>query len=208
MDLVKIGFLIKADGLVKANKEIDALLAKADKLNNLGGAGGGTGSGSGGKPRNQNKPAKEIDKTTKALEKQKIIGDYVSQGLDKSTATTLANFKQLGASTKDLNKMFAQLGNIKSLEQANKAVKDLAKAQKQAQKDIEKQEKALESARQKRLSAEQKEYQKTQEQAKKSIKQQEQQLEASRQKKLSAEQKAYQKTQEEAKKLQQKQQLN
>ncbi len=107
MDLVKIGFLIKADGLVKANKEIDALLAKADKLNNLGGAGGGTGSGSGGKQRNQNNPAKEIDKTTKALEKQKIIGDYVSQGLDKSTATTLANFKQLGASTKDLNKMFA-----------------------------------------------------------------------------------------------------
>ena len=206
MDLVKIGFLIKADGLVKANKEIDALLAKADKLNNLGGAGGGTGSGSGGKQRNQNKPAKEIDKTTKALEKQKIIGDYVSQGLDKSTATTLANFKQLGASTKDLNKMFAQLGNIKSLEQANKAVKDLAKAQKQAQKDIEKQEKAIESTRQKRLSAEQKEYQKTQEQAKKSIKQQEQQLEASRQKKLSAEQKAYQKTQEDAKKLQQKQQ--
>ena len=81
MDLVKIGFLIKADGLVKANKEIDALLAKADKLNNLGGgAGGGTGSGSGGKQRNQNKPSKEIDKTTKALEKQKIIGDYVSQG--------------------------------------------------------------------------------------------------------------------------------
>ena len=213
MDLVKIGFQIKADGLVKANKEIDALLAKADKLNNLGGAGGGIGSGSGGKQRNQNNPAKEIDKTTKALEKQKIIGDYVSQGLDKSTATTLANFKQLGASTKDLNKMFAQLGNIKSLEQANKAVKDLAKAQKQAQKDIEKQEKAIESTRQKRLSAEQKEYQKTQEQARKAAaKQQElankaqQNADNLRQKTLAAEQKYYQKVQEEARKAAAKQQ--
>ena len=47
MDLVKIGFQINANGLKDANKELDNLLAKADKLNALGN-GGGQGGGSGG----------------------------------------------------------------------------------------------------------------------------------------------------------------
>ena len=80
MDLVKIGFVVSAKGLKDANNEVDKLLNRVDKI------------GSGSKKNasdfeNSQKRIKdssksttnEIDKTTKALERQRLIGDYLQR---------------------------------------------------------------------------------------------------------------------------------
>ena len=108
MDLVKIGFQISADGLAKANKELDALLAKADKLNNMPvGVGGGNG---GGKPRPQAKPPRDpeldaLERKRKAIiELESLKTKYINQGFGKGASTQLAKMEISGADTSTLNK--------------------------------------------------------------------------------------------------------
>lgn len=139
MDLVKIGFLVKADGLKDANTQVDQLLTKVDKI------------GKGGKQaatefdNSQKKVAsttkkvtKEVDATTKALEKQKLVGDYLGKGLDKTTANSIASFKQLGASTEQINQQLNQLGKNGALVQQQKQAAALTKEQEKHQEQVKK----------------------------------------------------------------------
>ena len=136
MDLVKIGFQINANGLKDANKQVDDLLSKVDKIGTQGKKSAADFETSQKKVKESSKEAaKEVDKTTKALEKQKIIGDYLGKGLDKTTASIMANFKQLGAKSGDLDKMFSQLGKNKGIielkknaEKVQKEYRDLSKS--------------------------------------------------------------------------------
>ena len=89
MDLVKIGFQINANGLKDANKQVDDLLSKVDKIGTQGKKSAADFESSQKKVKESSKEAaKGVDKTSKALEKQKIIGEYLGKGLDKTTATS------------------------------------------------------------------------------------------------------------------------
>lgn len=128
MDLVKIGFVVSATGLKDANTEVNKLLDKVDSVGVKGKKAASEFETSQKKIKDSTqKAAKEVDKTTKALEKQKIIGDYLSKGLDKTTASIMANFQMLGAKTSDLDKMFTQLGKNKGAVELNKKVEKLQK---------------------------------------------------------------------------------
>lgn len=230
MDLVKIGFLIQTSGLEKANKEVDSLLDKTGKIGTVSKKSATEVESSQKKAKKAteettkavekntkavekgnkeaDKAKKAVEKTTKALEKQKIIGDYLGKGLDKTTATTVANFKQLGASVSETSTMLDTLANIKGILQERKDLEILAKQQKKAAADVIRQEQELEKARQKRFSSEQKYYLKVQEEAKKAQAKEQAALEKAaikeekaRQRKFSAEQKQYQKDMERIQKL-------
>lgn len=138
MDIVKIGFVIQAGGLEKANKEVDALLDKVGKISTEGKKSASDFENSQKKMQTSNRElGKEVDKTSKALEKQRIIGDYLGKGLDKSTATSLANFKLMGASVEQLNKQTNTLLNNKGLVQTQKDLAQLQKQQEQNTKIVQ-----------------------------------------------------------------------
>lgn len=128
MDLVHIGFKVDAKGLKEANNEVDSLLGKVDQI-------GTKGKKSASEFENsQKKVVKEVDKTSKALERQQIIGDYLGKGLDKTTASAIAGFKQLGATSAQTNSFIESLVNNKGLDQTRKDLEKLSKEQeKQAQ---------------------------------------------------------------------------
>lgn len=132
MDLVKIGFLIKADGLKDANTEVEKLLTKVDKV------------GKQGKKAatefedGQKTISKEVDKTSKALERQRIIGDYLGKGLDKTTSSAIASFKQLGATSAQTNSFIESLVNNKGLDQTRKDLEKLAKEQAKQEQAVKK----------------------------------------------------------------------
>lgn len=130
MDIVQIGFVIKAGGLEKANKEVDALLDKVGKIGTDGQKAASSFENSQKKIQNANREVgQEVDKTTKALEKQRIVGEYLGKGLDRSTATAIANFKQLGATTTQVDSLMKSLGNNKGLDQTRKDLEKLNKEQ-------------------------------------------------------------------------------
>lgn len=137
MDLVKIGFLIQTSGLEKANKEVDSLLDKTGKIGTVSKKSATEVESSQKKATKATEDAtkavdkntKAVEKTTKALEKQKIIGDYLGKGLDKTTATTVANFKQLGASVSETSTMLDALANNKGILQTRKDIEAANKAQ-------------------------------------------------------------------------------
>ncbi len=211
MDLVKIGFLIKADGLKDANTEVEKLLNRVDKI--------GTSSKKNAsefensqkkikkttedstKATDNNTKAndaktKAVERTTKALERQRLIGEYLGQGLDKTTASAIASFKQLGGTTQQISTLMASLANHQGLVQAQKDAAKLARDQAKAAEDLEK-------SRQKRMAAIQNEYQKNMELAAKEVAAQKaaaqkavDDAEKARQKKFSAVQKEYQQNME------------
>ena len=118
MDLVKIGFQINANGLKDANTEVDKLLDKVDNIGTKGKKASSEFESSQKKVKDSTQQvAKEVDKTSKALEKQKIVGDYLGKGLDKTTATSIASFKQLGATVSQTNEYISNQLNNKGLEQ-------------------------------------------------------------------------------------------
>jgi tape measure domain-containing protein len=161
MDLVKIGFLVKADGLKDANTQVDALLTRVDSIGTKGKKAASDFESSQKKTKDSvKKTGEEVDKTTKALERQRIIGEYLGKGLDKTTASAIASFRQLGGTTAQVNALMSSLASNKSLVQAQKDTTKLAREQ------IEQQQKALddaEKARQKRFAGEQNQYQKNME---------------------------------------------
>ena len=128
MDLVHIGFKVDAKGLKEANNEVDSLLGKVDQI-------GTKGKKSASEFENsQKKVVKEVDKTTKALEKQKLIGEYLGKGLDKATASAIASFRQLGGTTSQVNQLMSTFSNNKGLIETQKGLERLSKEQeKQAQ---------------------------------------------------------------------------
>src|SRR5574344_2293280 len=118
MDVVKIGFLIQTNGLEKANKEVDALLAKVGKLNNMPvGVGGGNG---GGKPRPQVKPSNDpeldvLERKRKAIiELESLKTKYINQGFGKGASTQLAKMEISGADVATLNKYQQALSATKA----------------------------------------------------------------------------------------------
>lgn len=141
MDLVKIGFQINANGLKDANTEVDKLLDKVDNIGTKGKKASSDFESSQKKVKDSTQQvSKEVDKTSKALEKQKIIGDYLGKGLDKTTATSIASFKQLGATVSQTNEYISNQLNNKGLEQTRK---DLAQLGKEQQKQQEQQAKLV-----------------------------------------------------------------
>lgn len=195
MDLVKIGFLIEANGLEKANKEVDALLAKAARLKGLG---GGVGTGRGSSPSTGSSPpsvgagagqAAQAGKSSeKLIRQQELLAQFLPL-MDKHTASLAAKFKALSDSTAEFNRYLTLVGSNKSFlkqqEAAEKLIASNKKLQEQAEKD-----------RQKALSKEQQNYQKSMEQARAAVQTAAETEEKARQKKLSAEQKYYQKQME------------
>ena len=140
MDLVKIGFQINANGLKDANNEVDKLLNRVDKI------------GSGSKKNasdfeNSQKRIKdssksttnEVDKTTKALERQRLIGEYLAKGLDRASATAVASFKQMGGTAAQVNTLMTSLANNKGVVQAQKDTARLTREQEAQAKALERQ---------------------------------------------------------------------
>ncbi len=114
MDLVKIGFQINANGLKDANTEVDKLLNRVDKIGSGSKKNASDFENSQKKTKDSvKKTGEEVDKTTKALERQRLIGDYLAKGLDRTTATAIANFKQLGGTTSQVNALMTSLANNK-----------------------------------------------------------------------------------------------
>ena len=137
MDLVKIGFQINANGLKDANTEVDKLLDKVDNIGTKGKKASSDFESSQKKVKDSTQQvAKEVDKTSKALEKQKIIGDYLGKGLDKTTATSIASFKQLGATVSQTNEYISNQLNNKGLEQTRKELTQLGKEQQKQQEQL------------------------------------------------------------------------
>ena len=123
MDLVHIGFKVDAKGLKEANNEVDSLLGKVDQI-------GTKGKKSASEFENsQKKVSKEVDKTSKALEKQRLIGEYLGKGLDKSTASAIASFRQLGGTTSQVNQLMSAFSNNKGLIETQKGLEKLSKEQ-------------------------------------------------------------------------------
>ena len=145
MDLVKIGFLIQTNGLEKANKEVDSLLDKTSKIGTVSKKAAADAETSQNKVKKATEGStkaadnntKAVEKTTKALEKQKIIGDYLGKGLDKTTATTVANFRQLGASVSETSTMLDTLANNKGILQTRKDIEAANKAQQEHARLVE-----------------------------------------------------------------------
>lgn len=186
MDLVKIGFLIQTNGLEKANKEVDALLAKADRLKNLGagkGSSAGSNSGSAG-----GSPSASTKTTEKMIKQQELLAHFLPL-MDKQTAALAAKFKALSDSTAELNKYLTLVGQNKAFLKQQESAERLIAAQKKLQEQAEKD-------RQKAFSKEQQDYQKRMDKAKASVQSANEAEEKARQKRLSAEQKYYQKQME------------
>lgn len=138
MDLVKIGFQINANGLKDANTEVDKLLDKVDNIGTKGKKASSDFESSQKKVKDSTqKVTKEVDKTSKALEKQKIIGDYLGKGLDKTTATSIASFKQLGGTASQVNTLMTSLASNKGLVQVQKDVARSAKEQEAQAKAVQ-----------------------------------------------------------------------
>ena len=200
MDLVKIGFMIQADGLKDAETRVDNLLKKVDELGKKKVNIPSGGSGSGSSPSSSAGTGGNNLKTSERMIKQQQLLASLLPTLDRQTAALVARFQLASDSVAELNKFMTLLGNnqaiVKQQQEAAKLVKEQQKLAEEA-----------EQARQKKYSAEQKYYQKQQELARKAaesdlaaIKKAEEEAEKARQRKFSAEQAYYQKQMELARK--------
>ena len=150
MDLVHIGYKIDATGIQEANKQVDALLSKTDKLNRTDVKVGGTGF---------SQTTKSVKDTSSSLdrmiERQKTLSSLLPY-MDKSTANLATTFWMASKEVNSFNKYLDVLDNKKAILDQKKQAEDYAKAQAKATADAEKD-------RQKRFSAEQDYYLKQQE---------------------------------------------
>lgn len=201
MDLVKIGFLIQANGLKDANKEVDSLLTRVDQIGTKSKKAAADFETGQKKVQGSAKDSERVVITAaeKMIKKQEALARFLQQPMDKQTAGLAASFSLVSDSAQDLNKYLGLLGQNKSFVQMKRETEALKKAQ---IAQIE----AAEAARQKQFTGEQKYYQKQVEAAKAAEAQikaahlkTSQDIEAARQKRYSAEQTYYQKQMEQAK---------
>lgn len=128
MDLVKIGFLIKADGLKDANTEVEKLLTKVDNIGTKGKKAATDFESSQTKVASASKKAtKEVDATTKALEKQRLVGGYLAQGYNKTTASAAASLKLMGANVSQVDTLLSQIGKNEGILKLRKDTEQLYK---------------------------------------------------------------------------------
>ena len=89
MDLVKIGFIVTANGLKEANAEVDKLLNRVDKIGTSSKKNASEFENSQKKIKKTTEDStkandtntKSVDRVTKALERQRLIGEYLGKGL-------------------------------------------------------------------------------------------------------------------------------
>ena len=137
MDLVKIGFQINANGLKDANKELDNLLAKADKLNALGN-GGGQGGGSGGSgtsPRTK-KLKDETNAADKMIQKQQTINQLLPY-MDKGVANLGSSFWLVSKEAQSFNKFLDIMGEQDAIIKQKKQTEALVKEQEKQAKAVQ-----------------------------------------------------------------------
>lgn len=132
MDLVKIGFIVTANGLKEANAEVDKLLTKVDTIGAKSKKSSSEFENSQKKIKDSiGKTSKETDSAIDANEKlinsykkvislEQVKSKYVSQGLGKTDATRLARLELSGADVTTLNNY------KKAVEETNKALAGLA----------------------------------------------------------------------------------
>ena len=145
MDLVKIGFIVTANGLKEANAEVDKLLNRVDKIGTSSKKNASEFESSQKKIKKTTEDStkandantKSVDRTTKALERQKLIGEYLGKGLDKTTASAIANFRQLGGTTAQVNVLMSSLASNKGLVQVQKDTARLTKEQEAQAKAVQ-----------------------------------------------------------------------
>lgn len=138
MDLVHIGFVVKPEGLKEANTQVNKLLDNVDQIGTKGKKSASEFENSQKKIKESSQQVtKEVDKTSKALEKQRLIGDYLGKGLDKTTASAIASFKQLGATSSQTNGFIESLLNNKGLDQTRKDLAQLNKEQEKQAKLVQ-----------------------------------------------------------------------
>lgn len=201
MDLVKIGFLIKADGLDKANKDVDGLLDKIDTLNkrkvNIGG-GSGT-------PKAVTQYQAISTAADKMLEKQKTLSQLLPY-MDKQTANLAAGFWMVSKEANQFNAFLDMIANNKALDTQRKEAEATAKAlanadnekeaarlkeMKARQEEYDKNMALMEKERQANMAAVQKQYQADMDAAAKATKDKADMEEAARVKRFKAEQAEY-----------------
>ena len=208
MDLVKIGFIVKADGLKDANTQVDTLLAKVDNIGTKGKKSASEFEAGQKKVRDSSKETANtfVSSADKMIKRQEALTKYLPL-MDKQTASLAASFSVASNEISKMDKFLGLVSKNKAIEQAKKDSELLAKTQQKQEQDYARALQQSEKARQSKLAAEQKYYQKVQEEATKANKTQEAlvakeqaQQELNRQKKFNAEQQHYQKTIELAKK--------
>ena len=128
MDLVKIGFIVTANGLKEANTEVDKLLTKVDTIGTKSKKASSEFENSQKKIKDSvGKTTKETDNAIDANEKlinsykkvislEQVKSKYVSQGMGKTDAARLARMELSGADVTTLNNY------KKAVEETNKAL--------------------------------------------------------------------------------------
>ena len=126
MDLVHIGYKIDATGIQEANKQVDALLSKTDKLNRTNVKVGGTGF---------SQTTKSVKDTSSSLdrmiERQKTLSSLLPY-MDKSMANLSSTFWMASKEVNSFNKYLDVLDNKKAILDQKKQAEALAQAQAKA----------------------------------------------------------------------------
>lgn len=202
MDLVKIGFIVKADGLKDANTQVDTLLAKVDSIGTKGKKSAAEFETGQKKVQRASKETEKVvvSASDKMIKRQEALTKYLPL-MDKQTASLAASFSVASDEISKMDKFLGLVSKNKAIEQAKKDSESLAKAQQKQEQVYAKALEQSERARQSKLASEQKYYLKIQEEAAKAGKMQETllakeqaQQELNRQKRFNAEQQHYQKT--------------
>ena len=194
MDLVKVGFIVQADGLKDAENQVDRILQKVDQLNkkkvNIPSGSSPSASGGAGKPASNNSSG--LSTSERMLKTQQLLTTLLPT-LDRQTANLVARFQLASNSVAELNQFLTLLGQNQAIVKQQRDAEKLAADQKRLADEVE-------AARQKKFSAEQNYYQKQMDLESKANAATIQAAEDARQKKFAAEQVYYQKQMELAKK--------
>ena len=130
MDLVHIGYKIDATGIQEANKQVDALLSKTDKLNRANVKVGGTGF---------SQTTKSVKDTSSSLdrmiERQKTLSSLLPY-MDKSMANLSSTFWMASKEVNSFNKYLDLLENNKAIVTQKKQAEALAQAQAKAAEQV------------------------------------------------------------------------
>ena len=108
MDLVKIGFLIKADGLKDANTEVEKLLTKVDKVGKQGKQSATEFDNSQKKVQDSIKKTEKVstNASDRMIKKQEALSSLLPY-LDKGTANLASSFWLVNKEVQSFNKYLA-----------------------------------------------------------------------------------------------------
>lgn len=138
MDLVKIGFIVKADGLKDANTQVDNLLDKVDSIGTKGKKSAAEFETGQKKVQRASKETEKVvvSASDKMIKKQEALTKFLPT-MDKQTASLAASFSLVSNEANQLDKFLGLVGNNKALLQVKKDSEALTKAQEQNKKVVE-----------------------------------------------------------------------